>query len=137
MSILRTTILSTVAGVALAVSSYAEMTTETRETTTTTTSSGTVSEVSPSSSTIVLKSEGAPEQRRYVYNSHTAWIDSEGNTVSVDTVRNQPVTIYYEQNGDQLVVTRVVSRKPAQGDRAKDHDDHDGRGRGRETEDTS
>jgi hypothetical protein len=105
-------ILSGVAALALTASAYAEMTSETRETTTTITKSGTVSQVSPSNSTIIVKSEGA-QPSRYVYNSQTAWVDSEGNKVSVETLRDHPVTVYYEKNGDEMVVTRVVSRKPA------------------------
>jgi hypothetical protein len=84
-----------------------------RETvTTTTTYSGTVSEVSPSSSTIVLKSESSPQTVTYVYNDKTAWVDSTGNQVTVEKVRHQPVTIYYQQDGDQMVVTKVVTQKP-------------------------
>jgi hypothetical protein len=83
-----------------------------RETVTTTTYSGTVSEVSPSSSTIVLKSESSPQTVTYVYNDKTAWVDSTGNQVTVEKVRHQPVTIYYQQDGDQMVVTKVVTQKP-------------------------
>jgi hypothetical protein len=104
--------LSAFAALAFTASANAGMTSETRETTTTVTRSGTVSEVSPSNSTIILKSDGA-QASRYVYNSHTAWVDSEGNKVSVETIRDQPVTVYYEQDGDEMVVTRVVTRKPA------------------------
>jgi hypothetical protein len=105
-------ILSAVAALALTTSANAETISETRESTTTVTKSGTVSEVSPSSSTIIVRSGGA-QPSRYVYNSHTAWVDSEGNKVSVETLRDQPVTVYYEKNGDEMVVTRVFSRKPA------------------------
>jgi hypothetical protein len=104
-------ILSAVAALALTAPAYAETISETRETTTIT-KSGTVSEVSPSSSTIIVRSEGA-QPSRYIYNSQTAWVDPEGNKISVETVRDQPVTVYYEKNGDEMVVTRVVTRKPA------------------------
>ena len=83
-----------------------------QETVTTTTYSGTVSEVSPSSSTIVLKSESSPQSAEYVYNDKTVWVDSAGNQVTVEKVRHQPVTIYYKQDGDQMVVTKVVTQKP-------------------------
>ena len=95
---------------ALAVSAHAEE--RRQETVTTTTYSGTVSEVSPSSSTIVLKSESSPKTVTYVYNDKTAWVDATGNQVTVETVRHQPVTIYYQQDGDQMVVTKVVTQKP-------------------------
>jgi hypothetical protein len=103
-------ILSATAALALTMSAYAETISE--STTTTVTKSGTVSQVSPSSSTIILRSEGA-QPSRYVYNSQTAWVDPEGNKISVETLRDQPVTVYYEKNGDEMVVTRVVTRKPA------------------------
>jgi hypothetical protein len=83
-----------------------------QEMVTTTTYSGTVSEVSPSSSTIILKSESSPQAVEYVYNDKTVWLDSAGNQVTVEKVRHQPVTIYYKQDGDQMVVTKVISQKP-------------------------
>ena len=49
---------------------------------------------------------------KYVYNNKTVWLDPAGNTVTTETVRNQPVTIYYEKEGDQMVVTKVVTHKP-------------------------
>jgi len=82
------------------------------ETVTTTTYSGTVSEVSPSSSTIVLKSDSPRQVVEYVYNDKTEWLDSAGNRVTVEKVKHQPVTIYYKQDGDQMVVTKVVTQKP-------------------------
>ena len=95
---------------ALAVSARAAE--QRQETVTTTTYSGTVSEVSPSSSTIVLKSESSPQTVEYVYNDKTMWLDSAGNQVTVEKVRHQPVTIYYKQEGDQMVVTKVVTQTP-------------------------
>src|SRR5262249_42224470 len=70
---------------ALAVSARAAE--QRQETVTTTTYSGTVSEVSPSSSTIVLKSESSPQTVEYVYNDKTMWLDSAGNQVTVEKVR--------------------------------------------------
>ena len=95
---------------ALAISAHAAE--QRQETVTTTTYSGTVSEVSPSSSTIVLKSESSPQTVEYVYNDKTVWLDSAGNQVTVEKVRHQPVTIYYQRDGDQMVVTKVVTQKP-------------------------
>ncbi len=94
---------------ALAVSASAGM--EERETTTTTTYSGTISDVSPSNSTIILKSDDSPQTVKYLYNDKTVWVDPAGNTVTVESVRNQPVSIYYEKEGDQTVVTKVVTHK--------------------------
>ncbi len=80
-------------------------------TTTTTTYSGTVSSLTPSNSTIVLKTEKAAEPSQYVYTEKTAWVDASGNTVSREAVQNQPVTVYTEKQGDQMVVTKVVTQK--------------------------
>lgn len=107
---MRSLILTTVAAIGLAAASvHADMTKET--TTSTTTYSGTVSSVMPSNSTIVVKSESAPEPSEYTYNEKTMWVDSSGNTVTREAVKNQPVTIHYEKQGDQTVVTKVVSQK--------------------------
>jgi len=95
---------------ALAFSAVAAQADMTRETTTTT-YSGTVSSLAPSSSTIILKTEKPEEPTKYVYTEKTAWVDSAGNSVSTETVQNQPVTVFTEKQGDQLVVTKVVTQK--------------------------
>jgi hypothetical protein len=104
---MRRVMLTAFAALAVAaVSASADMTKET-----TTTYSGTVSSVSPSSSTIVMKSESAPAPQQYTFTEKTTWVDSAGNTVSREAIQNQPVTIYTEKQGDQIVVTKVVSQK--------------------------
>jgi hypothetical protein len=92
-----------------AVSASADMTRET--TTSSTTYSGTVSSLSPTSKTIILKSESAPEPSQYVLSEKTTFVDPAGNIVSREAVQNQPVTIYTEKQGDQMVVTKVVTQK--------------------------
>lgn len=107
---MRTAVLGVFAILALSISASAEMARET--TTTTTTYAGTVSDISPSSSTMVVKSEAAPQTiTKYVYNDKTIWVDPMGNTVKMETVQNQPVTVYYQKEGDQMVVTRVITQK--------------------------
>ena len=79
------------------------------ETTTekTTTYKGTVSEVVPGSSTIVLKSDsGSPT--RYQFSEKTSFVDADGNVVSRETIRNQPVTIYTAPDGGSTIVSKVV-----------------------------
>jgi kynureninase len=80
------------------------------ETTTekTTTYKGTVSEFAPGSSTIVLKSDsGSPTS--YQVSEKTTFVDMNGNVVSRETVRNQPVTVYtMPSDGGQTVVSKVV-----------------------------
>jgi len=124
---MRRIVISTLVGLALAVSAGAQVT---QETTTTTSYSGTVSSLSPSSSTIIMKpgtsvppgtslpagtslppGTSVPPGTRYVYTEHTEWQDSSGNTVPREAVQNQPVTVYYEKQGDQMVVTKVITQK--------------------------
>ena len=81
--------------------------------TSTTTYSGTISEIEEPSSTIVIRSEKAPEPMKYTFNERTVWVDSTGNTVAMEKVRNQPVTVHYVKEGPQMVVTRVEVQKPA------------------------
>ena len=82
------------------------------ETTTekTTTYKGTVSEVVPGSSTIVLKSDaGAPQ--RYQFTEKTTFVDANGNVVSRETIQNQPVTIYTSPS-DPMMVSKVIVTRP-------------------------
>lgn len=79
----------------------------------TTTYSGTVSEVDPSSSTIILKSETATAPTRYTYTKETVFTDNSGHVVSYDAIKNSPVTVHYTKDGDRMIVTKVVQTKPA------------------------
>ena len=79
----------------------------------TTTYSGTVSAIEPSSSTIILKSESAPEPVKYTYTKNTTFVDASGNVVSQETIKNSPVTVTYVKEGDSMVVTKVVQTRPA------------------------
>ena len=80
---------------------------------TTTTYTGTASDISPSSSTIVIKSETAPAPVTYKFNKTTTWVDSAGNVITSEQARNSPVTVYYSGAGDSTVVTKVVASKPS------------------------
>jgi hypothetical protein len=91
-----------------AVAANAEMTT--KETTTSTSYSGTVSSMTPGS-TIVLKTESAPEPQKYVLTEKTTFVDSSGAVVTKEAIQDQPVTIYTEKMGDQVVVSKVVTTK--------------------------
>ena len=80
-----------------------------KETTTekTTTFKGTVSELAPGSSTIVLKTEaGMPS--RYTINEKTTFVDQNGNVVSRETIKDQPVTIYTAPEPGSTIVSKVV-----------------------------
>jgi len=79
----------------------------------TTTYSGTVTEIQPSSSTIIMRSESSPEPVKYTYTKNTTFVDANGNVVSQETIRNSPVTVHYIKEGDSMVVTKVIQTKPA------------------------
>jgi len=106
---MRKVMLTMSAALVLAVSANAEMV----EKTTTTRYSGTIAETSPSTSTIILK-EDSPKTVKYIYNDRTVWEDASGKTVRMETVRDQPATIFYEKQGDQMVVTKVITQKTEQ-----------------------
>jgi hypothetical protein len=79
-------------------------------TTSTTTSAGTVSQFSPD--TIVVRTTTAADPVSYSYTKTTSYVDEDGNAVSSETVKSgAPVTIYYTQDGDNMVATKVVVRK--------------------------
>ena len=79
--------------------------------TTTTLSAGTISEFSPE--TIVIKTESSPEPVRYTYTKTTTYVDEAGAPVSMELVKSGlPVTVYYAREGERMVATKVIVRKP-------------------------
>ena len=76
----------------------------------TTTYTGTVSEVNPSSSTIILKSESSPQPQTYTYNKETIFTDETGKVVSYEAIKDSPVTVQYTSEGDRMIVTKVVKQ---------------------------
>jgi hypothetical protein len=82
----------------------------TTSTTTTTTSDGTVSQFSPD--TIVVSSTTSATPVSYSYSKTTTYVDEDGNPVSSETVKSgAPVTVYYTQDGDKMIATKVIVRK--------------------------
>ena len=91
---------------------FSEMKTTEETTTKTTTYKGIVSDM-PDSSTIVLKSDtGTPT--RYQFSEKTTFVDADGNVVSRETIRNQPVTVYTEPEGGSTIVSKVVVGRPGE-----------------------
>ncbi|MFN2376280.1 MAG: hypothetical protein ABR538_07065 [Candidatus Binatia bacterium] len=86
---------------------------ETVTTSKTTTYSGTVAEVNPSSSTIILKSESSPAPVTYTYSKETTFVDAQGNVVTYETIKNSPVTVEYTTEGGVTVVRKVIQTAPA------------------------
>ena len=78
----------------------------------TTTYSGVVSDINPTTSTIILKSETAPAPVTYNFTKETVFVDGQGKIVTYETIKNSPVTVEYLKEGDRTVVRRVVVTKP-------------------------
>ena len=88
----------------------APSTTSTTSTTTTMNSDGTVSQFSPD--TIVVKTTTSSTPLSYSYSKTTTYVDENGNAVSSETVKSgAPVTVYYTQDGDKMIATKVIVRK--------------------------
>jgi hypothetical protein len=82
-------------------------------TTKTTTYSGVVSQIDPSASTIILKSEGSAAPTSYSYTKETTFLDPSGRVVTYEAVKNAPVTVEYTNDGGRMVVTKVTQTGPA------------------------
>ncbi len=79
---------------------------------TTTTSAGTVSEFSPNAITVTSGTSSQPVS--YTYSKTTTYVDENGNPVSVETVRSGvPVTVYYTQDGDRMLASKVIVHSAA------------------------
>jgi hypothetical protein len=79
-------------------------------TTSTTTSDGTVSQFGPD--TIIVSSPASATPVSYSYSKTTTYVDENGNPVSSETVKSgAPVTVYYTQDGDKMIATKVIVRK--------------------------
>jgi len=78
--------------------------------TVTTESAGTISEINPD--TLIIRSETGSSPMNYTYTKSTTYVDDAGVPVSMETVRSgMPVTVYYTQEGDRMVATKVVVRR--------------------------
>ena len=86
-----------------------------KRTTETTTYKGTVTDIDPSTSTIILRSESPSEPTRYTFTKKTTFVDSAGNTITTEQLRGSPVTVYSTQEGDRVVVNKVIVTRPAGG----------------------
>ena len=79
-----------------------------RTTEKTTTYQGTVTEVNPSSSTIILRSESSTAPQTYTYNKETVFTDDQGKIVTYEAIKDSPVTVTYTRDGDRMIVTKVT-----------------------------
>lgn len=76
----------------------------------TTTYTGTVSQVDPSASTIILRSDSAPQPQTYTYNKETIFTDETGKVVTYESIKDSPVTVQYTRDGDRMIVTKVTKQ---------------------------
>lgn len=84
--------------------------TETRTETTTTNSSGTINEFKSDRLTIRTEADATPTI--YSFSKTTTYVDEDGIPVTSETVRSgMPVTVYYTQDGEQRIATKVIVRK--------------------------
>jgi hypothetical protein len=91
----------------LATGGLASAQSATTTTTSTTQSAGTISEFSPD--TIVVKTTSSSDPISYSYSKTTTYVDQNGNPVSMETVKSGlPVTVYYTQDGDKMIASKVV-----------------------------
>lgn len=74
----------------------------------TTTYRGTVSDVNPSASTIILRSESSTAPTTYTYNKETIFADDQGKIVTYEAIKDSPVTVTYTRDGDRMIVTKVT-----------------------------
>jgi hypothetical protein len=85
---------------------------QTAVSTSTTTTAGTISEFSPTSNTIIVRSETSPEPISYSYSKSTTYVDETGAPVSMETVKSGlPVTVHYIKEGDRMIANRVIVRR--------------------------
>ena len=91
--------------------------TEQRTTTTTTgagvpTSAGTITEFTPGSRTVVVRTESGSAPLRYSVSGDTQYVDETGAPVGVETITSGvPVTVHYARSGDGMVASRIVVRR--------------------------
>ena len=100
---------STRAAVLCGILAVAGLTGANAQVSTVTTSAGTVSEFTPGQITVTSGPSALPVA--YTYSKTTTYVDENGNPVSSETIRSGvPVTVYYSQDGDRMVASKVIVR---------------------------
>jgi hypothetical protein len=99
----------------LVTASVASAQSTTTTTTSSTTTAGTISEFSPNVITVRSTTSATPVS--YSYSKTTTYVDQDGNPVAMETVKSGlPVTVYYTQDGDRMVASRVVVQRTSSPD---------------------
>jgi hypothetical protein len=87
---------------------------DTVTTASTTTASGTITTYTPGTDYITFRAGTTGTPVRYYYTKDTAILDPAGQTVTWSAVRpDLPATVYYVQEGDRMIVRKIVLSKPS------------------------
>jgi len=79
-----------------------------------TTRTGSFVTYTPGDEYFTFRSTPAAEPVRYYYTKQTTFIDPTGRTVELSDVRpDLPATVYYVNEGNRMIVRKVVISKPA------------------------
>jgi hypothetical protein len=80
----------------------------------TTTATGTVTTYTPGTDYITFRAGTTGTPVRYYYTKDTTLLDPEGHVVTWSAVRpDVPATVYYVNEGDRMIVRKIVVSKPA------------------------
>jgi len=80
----------------------------------TTTATGTVTTYTPGTDYITFRAGTTGTPVRYYYTKDTTLLDPEGHVVTWSAVRpDVPATVYYVNEGDRMMVRKIVLSKPA------------------------
>lgn len=80
----------------------------------TTTSTGTIMAYTPDSDYITFRTTTDAAPVRYYYTKSTTILDPEGRTMTWSAIRpDMPATVYYVNEGDRVVVRKIVLSQPA------------------------
>jgi hypothetical protein len=81
--------------------------------TSTTNASGTITTYTPGTDYLMFRAGTTGAPVRYYYTKDTTILDPEGHTVTWSAVRpDLPATVYYTQDGDRMVVRKIMLSKP-------------------------
>jgi len=79
-----------------------------------TTRTGSFVTYTPGDEYFTFRTAPAAEPVRYYYTKETTFVDPTGQTVEVSNIRpDLPATVYYVNEGNRMIVRKVVISKPA------------------------
>jgi hypothetical protein len=83
-------------------------------TTTATTTSGAFTEYTPSSHTVVVRSDSGVSPLHYSVTKQTTIVDQSGASIPIERISpGSPLSIEYTGTGDHLVASRIIVQRPA------------------------